>query len=132
MNLITPQLKDEILKYIVESNDLPIDINYDEFAQKLFVSPVILSLIIEQFTDMNLIKPNEYIGGCLVWITAKAHDFISHGGFVAQEELLRNNIEKLELEIKMLSKELEPKYLDRLEKIMSLGNNIVGALKLFS
>lgn len=132
MNLITPQLKDEILKYIVESDDLPIDINYDELAQKISVSPVILSLIIEQFADMNLIKPNEYIGGCLVLITAKSHDFISHGGFVAQEELLRNNIEKLDLEIKMLSKELEPKYLDRLEKIMSLGNNIVGALKLFS
>ena len=66
MNLITPQLKDEILKYIVESDDLPIDINYDELAQKISVSPVILSLIIEQFADMNLIKPNEYICGCLV------------------------------------------------------------------
>lgn len=132
MKLITPQLKDEVLRYIVESDDLPTDIDYDEFAQKLSVSPDILGLIIEQFADMNLIKANEYTGGCLVWITAKAHDFIGHGGFVAQEELLRNNIEKLELEIRMLSKELEPKYLDRFEKIMSLGNSIVGALKLFS
>lgn len=132
MKLITPQIKDDVLRYLVSSYDLPIDINYDELAQELSVSSDMLGLIIEQFANMNLIKTQEYIGGCLVWITVDAHDFIRHGGFVAQEEILKSNIEKLGLELDLLAKELEPKHLDRLEKISSLAANIVGVLKLFS
>ncbi|MDN0023366.1 hypothetical protein QVN81_10080 [Prevotella lascolaii] len=132
MNLITPPIKDNVLRYLMNSDELPIDINYDELAQELSISPDMLGLIIEQFADMNLIKVTEYIGGSLVYITANAHDFICHGGFVVQEEILKSNIEKLGLELDLLARELEPKHLDRLEKISSLATNIVGVLKLFS
>ena len=132
MNLITPKIKDDVLQFLIKSEEMPIEIDYENLAQELTISSDMLGLIIEQFADMNLIKATDYIGGSLVWITANAHDFICHGGFMAQEEILKSNIEKLGLEIDLLAKELEPKYLDKLEKISSLGANIVSVLKLFS
>lgn len=132
MNLITPKIKDDVLQFLIKSEEMPVEIDYEKLAQELTISSDMLGLIIEQFADMNLIKTTDYIGGSLVWITANAHDFISHGGFMAQEEILKSNIEKLGLEIDLLAKELEPKHLDRLEKISSLGANIVSVLKLFS
>ena len=38
MNLITPKLKDSILRDFVISEDVPIDIEYDEFASKYSTS----------------------------------------------------------------------------------------------
>lgn len=105
---------------------------FSHFDKELSISPYNLELILGQLADMNLIELNEYIGGCLVGVTADTHDFIRRGGFTVQEAILKNSIEKLDLEIRLLSKELEPKYLDKLEKISSLGANIMGALKFFS
>ncbi|GCB33938.1 hypothetical protein [Bacteroides faecalis] len=131
MNLITPKLKDSILRDFVISEDVPIDIEYDEFASKYSTSSDRLCMILEQFEAMNLIKLTPCIGSCFIQVTAYAHYYISHGGFTAQEEILKANIEKLGLELETLSKQLEPNLLDKAEKIVSLGSNILNALNLF-
>ena len=49
-----------------------------------------------------------------------------------QEEILKGNIEKLGLEIDLLSKELSPDLLDKAQKLASFGNNILSVLKLIN
>ncbi|MFA6201417.1 MAG: hypothetical protein WC679_13530 [Bacteroidales bacterium] len=130
MNLITPQLKDAILQDLINSDEIQIE--YSEYAPKYSISENNLNMILRQFDSKSLVKITSYKGGCIVRVTANAHDYILHGGFVAQEEILKANIEKLGLELELLSKELEPKLLDKAEKIASLAHNILTALRLFS
>ena len=64
-------------------------------------------------------------------LNVEIYDFFNHGGFTAQEELLRANLEKLNLELLKLSKELEPSKLETINTITSVVSNIAAALGLF-
>ena len=64
-------------------------------------------------------------------VTPEAHELWQRGGFFVQEEILKNNINKLALEIDLLSKQLSPDLIDKAQKISSIGKNILSALNLF-
>lgn len=69
--------------------------------------------------------------GTTVTISAKAYDMHTHGGFTAQEELLKANINKLGYELDVLSKKLEPELLETANKISSIAMAVLSALPLF-
>ena len=69
--------------------------------------------------------------GARITVDVKAHDMWAHGGFTAQEEILKANIEKLDLQLQYLTKQLGPDYLDTASKISSIGSAIMSALPLF-
>ena len=58
----------------------------------------------------------------------EAIDFHNRGGFVAQEELLKNNIEKLLKEIE----QLKPSFPEKAEKLATISNAILAAINLFA
>lgn len=56
-----------------------------------------------------------------------AQDYLLHGGFTAQEELIQKNLEKLLLEIDSL----KPSMPDRVETITGIISGLTTALGLF-
>ncbi len=63
-------------------------------------------------------------------LKVEATDFLNRGGFVVQEQMLKDNIIKLEKEINLLAKQLSPQYLEKANFIVSLGSAIIGAIGL--
>lgn len=88
-------------------------------------------MILEEFEKLDLLSIESTNDGITVTISAKAYDMHAHGGFTAQEELLKANINKLGYELDVLSKELEPKHLEKAEKISSIAMAVLSALTLF-
>ena len=102
--------------------------NIRDESKALGVGVQELDAMLGQFELLGLCEVMRNIGGRVdVSLNAEAHDMVLHGGFVAQEELLRKNIEKLELELKSL----EPSLLGKVETISNIAANIATALGLF-
>ncbi|RHU30980.1 hypothetical protein DXD68_04085 [Parabacteroides sp. TM07-1AC] len=59
------------------------------------------------------------------------YDFFNHGGFTAQEEFLRANLEKLNLELLKLSKDIEPSKLETISSITAIASSVATTLGLF-
>lgn len=131
IKLITPQMKDLALEYLLSSNSLEIDISNRELSQYCGCLPFQVNLILEEFEKLDLLSIESTNDGITVTISAKAYDMHAHGGFTAQEELLKANINKLGYELEVLSKELEPKHLEKAEKISSIAMAVLSALTLF-
>lgn len=131
MSLITPEIKDNILTDIISIDNDFIELNYDD-AFKYNISPNQFAMIIKQFIKMGFLEnKGEFMGGGIfITTTLDAHDFLSHGGFYAQEEILKANINKLGLELEALSKELGPNFIEQANKISSIASNIVSFLSL--
>nr|DAY65667.1 MAG TPA: hypothetical protein [Caudoviricetes sp.] len=88
--------------------------------------------VLDQFQDLGLLSQQKFIGGIInISIKAKAHDVFNQGGFTAQEEILKANIEKLNLELLSLSKNLEPNLLEKAANISAIGSAIISGLALF-
>lgn len=84
-------------------------------------------MILQQMDRMGLIKLQPNSHGAMLMLNADAFDFQRHGGFVAQEELLLNNLQKLLLEIESL----KPSLSRKVETITSIASGIATALGLF-
>jgi hypothetical protein len=77
---------------------------------------------------MGLLKNKPYFDdGVALDIKVNAHDFLSHGGFTAQEELLQKNIQKLLLELE----NLKPSMPEKVSTLTNIAANIATALGLF-
>jgi len=125
--MITPIIKDRILNKLI-STGFSVKLNIKEEAMEFEIHPQELLIILEQFEEYGLIKLTKFLGGeMLIKFKAEAFDLNNHGGFVAQEELLTKNIEKLLLELERL----KPSMPDRIEKITSIISAITSALSLF-
>lgn len=141
--MITPKLKDKVL-HILCSGELAFETYYTvdkrSFLEDLSdkdnpsdsCSENELTSILAQFQRMGLISDfaNDSRSVNLV-VLLEANDFYSHGGFQAQEEILKANIEKLGRELDLLSKELSPNHLDTANKLAGIGSAILSALPLF-
>lgn len=132
--MITPKLKDNILNllcsfeldyervYCIQKNgllkEIPEDCSMNEFTS-----------ILSQFSRMGLISHysnnSSTIGLCML---VEASDFLSRGGFYAQEEILKANIEKLSKELDLLSDKLSPDLLEKANLISGIGANILSIL----
>jgi hypothetical protein len=129
--MITPKLKDFILTHLTNSG---VTIMYDlNDAEKYYnTDGEILELILDQFENKELIKIRKFMGGTgMITLTADAFDFISRGGFTAQEEFIQANIEKLITEIEVLKKELGPHHLNTIEKLANIAAGVSAGLGLF-
>lgn len=128
---ITPELKDKVLKDLVEVGMYP-SFNIRELSGEYGIDSSVLEAILDQFESLGLLKQTKCLGGRInVHMSANAHDLYNHGGFYAQEELLKANIEKLNRELLLLSKELEPKLLDKANMIANIGSAIISSLGFF-
>jgi hypothetical protein len=93
------------------------DIGFAEFEE-----------ILNQFEGMGFLEQQKFLGGkARICMKVSSHDFVLRGGFVAQEELIAQNIEKLLLEIESL----KPSMPDKVSAITTIAANIATALALF-
>ena len=125
--MITNKLKDRILTDLV-SNGIEVQLDIHAYARQLNCSFEMIDAILSHFERRNLITAHRAMGGhVMIFVNVEAHDMVRLGGFTAQEELLKKNIEKLLLEIESL----KPSMPDKIEKIAGIAANIATALTLF-
>lgn len=141
--MITPKLKDKVLSCLC-SEGMDFDTHY-QIPKSSFLKELIddedkanscteneLTSILSQFARLGFISG--YFNNSTtieLEILVEAQDFYSHGGFQAQEEILKANIEKLGRELEVLAKELSPNHLDTANKLAGIGSAILAALPLF-
>lgn len=132
MLIITPQIKDKVLESLLSADNPNFEFNYKDSKTEYGISPDYVELILNEFVRLGLIKAKFFIGnGALIHIQAKAMDLFSHGGFTAEEDLLRKNIEKLRLELDVLSKQLEPKFMEKASQLAQIASAVMQGLTLF-
>ena len=132
--MITCELKDKILSDLVSIDGVMLAIDTREKGNDYAIDRFTYVSILEHFERKGFIIPDTITidGGWLIKVTPEAHEFWQRGGFLVQEEILKGNIEKLGLEIDLLSKELSPDLLDKAKKLSSIGNNILSVLKMIN
>jgi len=127
--MITPALKDEILKWLCFNTEPEVR-GVIDMSDLLAVTNTDFDTLNAVLTYFDRIRFLEDLNSRRVAISLivriEAHDFLLRGGFVAQEELLENNIKKLLLEIESV----KPQLLDKGEKIATIGTAILSAISL--
>lgn len=132
ITLITPKLKDDLLADLMSVKSMNVENNIHTCAKDFDTTPDIVEAIYDQFQEMGLLKQTKFLGGTIFFqLNAKAHGFYSHGGFMAQEEMLKANIQKLSNELDLLAKQLSPDLLEKASSISAIGANIIAALAFF-
>lgn len=130
--VITPELKDEVLSSLLSSGMISVRCNLYQSAEEFHTTPDFLVLIFRQFEELGLISLKFARGGeAFIRMKANAHDFFRHGGFSAQEELLKANLEKLGMELDLLAKQLSPDLADKAFKLSAIAANVMSALSFF-
>ena len=126
--MITPELKDKVLNNLLSHNDVTYTFNIIQLANELNCSSDTIRAILDYFNRLNLISATNYtIGGdVIISLNVEASDMALRGGFVAQEELIKKNFEKLLLELDSL----KSKFPKNIETITSIIGNISNALQL--
>ena len=126
--MITPELKDKVLNNLLGHNDVTYTFNIIQLANELNCSSDTIRAILDYFNRLNLISATNYtIGGdVIISLNVEASDMALRGGFVAQEELIKKNFEKLLLELDSL----KSKFPKNIETITSIIGNISNALQL--
>lgn len=130
--IITPQIKDKVLAELLSGDSPVFDFDYTDSETTFGFNPMYMKIILDDFQDCGLIKSTYYgSAGARIHIKAKAMDLFNHGGFTAEEEILKANINKLGFELEVLSKQLEPKYLEIATNLSQIGSAIMQGLTLF-
>lgn len=127
--MITSEIKDLVLSDFLSSPSGKV-INVPDEALKYGVDgSTFTSLLLYYHRHWFIEAAGNFYGILRVIPTVEAHDLIRLGGFVAQEDLLKSNIQKLGLEIDLLSKELaSSNLLEKAQTIASLGKSILSFL----
>lgn len=128
-SLITPMLKDNLLADLLSVGDMKVGNNINRVAKEFQTTPGIVEAIYDQFVDMGLMNQVKCIGGnVFITLTAKAHDLFRQGGFSAQEELFKANLEKLGMELDLLAKQLSPDLSQKASELSTIAANVLSAL----
>lgn len=126
--LITPELKDRILKEFVETSGINLAVDIRDMAKDYNIDRDTMEIILDHFENLGFFEQTKMLGGIIRFrMLVPAFDFFAHGGFTAQEELLKKNLEKLILEIETL----KPSMPAKAETLTSIISNIATALGLF-
>lgn len=124
INMITPEMKDKVLKVIVEFGTR-VGLDIHEAPEEFGFNSDYLELILNQFEELNLVEQEKMLGGIInLHLSANAFDLYRRGGFVAQEEIVKSTIHKLELEVKSLQKSFPEKaelYTSLLANLATIG-----------
>jgi hypothetical protein len=134
MELITPQHKDRLLTYLF-NHCVPEQMtsgNPKEVLNELEMTFETFNAIMTQFQRFSFVEELNLRRVAVSFVLrTEAHDFLIRGGFVAQEELLETNLNKLLLEIQNLKKELGPQRLETVNKLAGIASSILSSIDLF-
>ena len=104
--LLTADVKDLVLRHLVENCNLGEGVGLIVDNAIGGISGDQLHAVLEQFGDLDLIDFDGYQSTDRSWVLIRvkltAHDFIHEGGFYGKYELFKNNVEKLLLEVEKL------------------------------
>lgn len=126
--MITPSVKDKVLYKLVENDTIRNEFDLYALSDELVMAPDVLDAILKHFEKLGLCRVRRFRGGLVeVMLNVEAHDMALHGGFVAQEEHLRDSLKKLELELE----HLRPSFPERAVRITDIMADIATALGLF-
>ena len=117
---MTPAIKDQILKDIMDAQQERISVNEKVWCEKYCTSPYMLNLALQQFEDMGLLKLNSTKTSTDILLKMAAIDFVRRGGFIVAEEIITASLEKLQLEIESLQKT----FPERANTWLSMAANI--------
>lgn len=132
MTIITPEIKDRVLADLLSAETPSFAIDYRDSKTEYGIDSPYVKLILDQFQDLGLIKVNYLMGmRARILLNVKAMDLHRHGGFVCEEEILKSNLEKLGLELEILSKQLMHDNIERASKISQIASAIMQGLTLF-
>lgn len=117
-----PEHKNKVLKYLVDNHpsfDFNL-INASTEANKAEVSKDFFNECVEYFGRRNFLEyksaKQDYIS---IKLKLEAHDFIRHGGFIAEEEMLKLQFIKLDKEIRSLESQISKDKFDIISSIMN-------------
>ncbi len=133
--MITPTIKDDVLKWLCLNleTESPSQIPVDDVLKSINIDFDTLNSVLRYFERHGFIEDlNARKVAIFLILRVEANDFLLRGGFVAQEELLEANINKLLLEIDHLKKELGPDRLETVNKLSSIAAAVFSGLSLFS
>ena len=126
--MITPSIKDALLNKLVEGDTFRKSFDLGQLSEELGLPSEALDALLRHFEELGLCRVRRFLGGHFdVMLDIKAHDMALHGGFVAQEEHLRDSLKKLQLELESL----RPSFPERAGRISGIMADIVAALNLF-
>lgn len=132
MTIITPEMKDKVLADLLSADFPSFTYQYKDSQGDYGFHPQYVTLILNQFREMGLIQVTYFTGyGARIHVQAKAMDLYRHGGFIAEEEILKGNIEKLGLELETLSKQLTPNHIEQASHLSQIAAAIMQGLTLF-
>jgi hypothetical protein len=132
--MITPENKDKILTHIISKDDVSRILKYEEAIPEKEITHDEFILILEQFVRLGLLEIASELSEeqCHIVLRADLYDFYRHGGFVAQEEILRANLEKLNYELLKLAEEINPSAVRQIDAITKIAASVATALRLFA
>lgn len=131
---ITYLEKDRVLSYLVNHPDVCVNeyssISREDIEKQTGYDIRLINSILGGFQQEGLISnlnlrfssPSFYLE-----INQSASDLFNRGGFALKEQVLQKEVEKLLLEVERL----KPSLGDKIEKISTIVNNIVGIVKPF-
>jgi hypothetical protein len=127
--MITPEMKDQLLLKLIE-------LKKPTFIEAKFEKEngEYTNMIITQFINMGLVSVVEQLGLKMrkVQVEAEAYDLIRRGGFTFMEDIFINNVNKLELEIKKLEKDIPADKFDIITKAIGAISAGVGVYSTFN
>ena len=129
--MITTELKDKVLKYLIESEEgLSLDFDGEKLAPQLDTNPSYISAIIEDLSNRGMLEysgAGGYYTSC--WLKAKIFDFYRMGGYDFEDHIIQGNIMKLKMEIEGMEANVgKPQY----DKMMALIMAVIGGFSLVS
>jgi hypothetical protein len=124
--MITPELKDKLLEYVIITGGDKLHFSCDQkkLAPEFETSCEILDVIFEQFHKRGFIKYSPYAGwSCSIDVKAPAHDYYGMGGHVGEFTMLERNFEKLKMELL----QLETNYSkEKVRDVQSVANTLIS------
>lgn len=126
MLMITVEQKDLLVNYIASIEGYPrYNIEFSDVMRDIHLGPDVVVPVIRQMERMGIIAGLRMMkdGASFLHDTA-FDDFVRHGAFAAQEAFFKENVIKLELEVKALTAQLEPDVLERTQKILDIAKSI--------
>lgn len=130
--IITPKMKDSVLARLLSADDVYVFFDYTNSESDFGFKPEYMDLILNQFEEIGLIRKDDLIGSQTnIHVQIKAMDLHLHGGFTAEEELLKVNIEKLGMELDVLSNQLSPNLAEKASQLAQIASAILQGFAMF-
>lgn len=124
--MITVEQKDLLVVYIAKHIRRPRTyVNFTEVFDSIGISADDVVSIMRQMDRVGIIAGLRITREDASFLhDAAFDDFVRHGAFAAQEAFFKENVIKLELEVKTLTAQLEPDVLERTQKILDIAKSI--------